>query len=119
MRSLFIVITYFSTKKKTVIVKEGKDLRCIKRDATESKISKKIDYFSNKIPECLPKNKFISKSKQNSEKKFRNSKSRLNFDIKGIKIKKNQFFLKFWSIFGYLTKKTKKAKKQNKTKQNK
>ena len=63
-------------------MKEGKDLRCIKRDTGESKISKKFDYFSNKTPECLPKNKFLSKSKQNSEKQFRNSKSRLNFDAR-------------------------------------
>ena len=67
-------------------MKEGKGLRCI------SKISKKFDYFSNKIPECLPKNKFLSKNKQISEKWFGNSKSRLNFDTRGIKIKKNQFF---------------------------
>ena len=51
-------------RKRTAVVTEWKDLKCIKRDATESKISKKFDYFSNKIPECLPKNKFLSKSKQ-------------------------------------------------------
>ena len=73
-------------------MKEGRDLRCIKRDATESKISKKLDYFSNKMPDCLPKNKFLSKTKQISEKQFRNLKSRLNFDTRGIKIKKIIFF---------------------------
>ena len=73
-------------------MKEGKGLRCIKRDVTESKISKKFDYFSNKIPECLPKNKVLSKNKQISEKRFRNSKFRLNFDTSWIKIKKNHFF---------------------------
>ena len=51
-------------------MKKGKGLRCIKSDVTESKISKKFDYFSNKMPECLPKNKFISKNKQISEKNF-------------------------------------------------
>ena len=35
------------------------EFRWIKRDATESKISKGFDYFSNKIPECLPKNKYL------------------------------------------------------------
>ena len=73
-------------------MKEGRDLRCIKWDATESKISKKLDYFSNKMPDCLPKNKFLSKTKQISEKQFRNLKSRLNFDTRGIKIKKIIFF---------------------------
>ena len=78
--------------KRTAVVKEGKDLRCIKRDATESKISKKLDYFLNKMPDCLPQNKFLSKNKQINEKQFRNSKSRLNFDTRGIKIKKTNFF---------------------------
>ena len=93
MRSLFYRDYVFLGKEKIfAVVKEGKGLRCIKRDVTESKISKKFDYFSNKIPECLPKNKFLSKNKQISEKWFRNSKSRLNFDTRGIKILKNQFF---------------------------
>ena len=50
-------------------MKEGRDLRCIKRDATESKISKKLDYFSNKMPDYLPKTNFyqkLSKSMKNS-----------------------------------------------------
>ena len=44
------------------------------------------------MPDCLPKNKFLSKTKQVSEKQFRNLKSRLNFDTRGIKIKKIIFF---------------------------
>ena len=55
-------------KKKSAVVKEGKDLRCIKRDATESKIRKKFDYFSNKIPEWNTISNEIPKSKQNSRK---------------------------------------------------
>ena len=50
-------------------MKEGKDLRYIKRDATKSKVSKKFDYFLNKILECLPKTNFyqkLSKSVKNS-----------------------------------------------------
>ena len=54
------------------------------------------------MPDCFPKNKFISKTEQISEKQFQNLKSRLNFDTRGIKIKKIIFFLKFWSIFKYL-----------------
>ena len=73
-------------------MKEGKDLRCIKTDATKSKVIKKFDYFLKEILECLPKNKFLSKIKQISEKQFRNLRSRLNFDIRRIKIKKINFF---------------------------
>ena len=44
------------------------------------------------MPDCLPKNKLLSKTKQISEKQFRNLKSILNFDTRGIKIKKKSFF---------------------------
>ena len=39
-------------------MKERKDWRCIKGDATKSK---KIDYFSNKIPEYLSKKQLFIK----------------------------------------------------------
>ena len=52
------------------------------------------------MSDCLTKNKFLSKTKQISEKQLRNLKSRLNFDIRGIKIKKIFFFLNFGQSLG-------------------
>ena len=42
-------------------MKERKDWRGIQGDSTEIKLSKKFDYFSNKIPECLSKTTFYKK----------------------------------------------------------
>lgn len=40
-------------------MKERHDYRCIKGDATQSKTSKKSDYFSNKISDYLSQNNFL------------------------------------------------------------
>ena len=86
-------------KEKTGAMKESKDWICIKRDATESKISKKLIIFRIKHLSAFEKTIFCKKVSKTVKNRFRVWNLYKILIVRG---SESKFLLKFSSIFGGL-----------------